>query len=135
MEKELEKMTLEISKPKSKIMLAQEVSLKFFFQQLLDTGDLIGTLIIFGILRWLDEGDIGELTTEHSWLFVYEVAAEFLIEILWMLTMIPTIRRMTVLKEFRPSAGAKDNLSKDIVYLSLLSIMTYPMMLFMILKP
>ena len=73
------------------------------------------------------------MTRDHAWVFVGEVGAEFVIEIIFSLLIIPIIRKHTVLKEFNPTSAAKGTIKVEIVYLAFLSIITYPLMLFMIL--
>lgn len=66
-------------------------------------------------------------------MFIIVILIEILLEFLWTLISVPLIRKITILKEFRPSVAALPMIKKDIAYLAVLSIMTYPMMLFMIL--
>lgn len=111
----------------------EEVSLKFFIQQLLDIGDLFGTFIIFIVLREMDAGTFAQLKRDHARLFMIEVGGEIILEFIWMLSIIPLIKRFTMIKDFKPSAAALPVLKKDLIYLALLSIITYPTTLYMLL--
>ena len=82
----------------------------------------------------MDEGIIGDFTLEHVWLFIIEIGIEFILEILWTILIIPVIKKHTILKNFSPSASARLIIEKELGYLAVMSIITYPMMLFMILR-
>lgn len=112
----------------------QETSLRFFFQQLFDIGDLIGTIVIFGLLRLFKINPAADLSLKQSWMFTIGLLAEFVAEIIWTILIIPLIKKFTVMKDFKPSGAAIPVFKKEVIYLLVLSIMTYPMTMFMIIS-
>ena len=54
----------------------EQESLKFFMQQLLDIGDILGALLVFLILRFMDKAPISNLSSSQANLFIGEVVAE-----------------------------------------------------------
>ena len=95
---------------------------------------VLGALIIVLILKGLSKGAIGDLSSEQFQVFVVELSVEFWWELIFSISIKPIIRKFTVLKTFEPSKVAKTILIKNIGYFILLSIMTYPLLLYVMLS-
>ena len=111
----------------------KEVSIKFFTQQLLDIGDILGALIIVVLLKKLSKGPVNNISFDEFKIFVIELSVEFICELIFTLIIWPLIRKWTILKEFEPTKTAKVLVFKNIGWYILLSILTYPMLLFIML--
>ena len=114
--------------------LWRDVSYKFFFQQTFDIGDAIGALIIIVLLRTLEKPPLKEKEHSQYQLLFWEVIIECILELIFTMLARPIIRKVTVLSDFSPSKYAKCVLKKNLIYFSLLSIITYPLLLFIVIN-
>ena len=60
-----------------------EQSQKFFYQQFLDSSDILAALIIVLLLRTLDDNMVTDLEEDHFMLFVYESILELSLEFIF----------------------------------------------------
>jgi predicted transport protein len=107
-------------------------SQKFFYQQFLDSWDILGALIIVLILRNFDDNAVSDLETKLYHLFIFEAVTELIWELFltWVLPWI--VMKFSILESFSPIKYSKASFKANVMYLTIISLLIFPMFIFVI---
>ena len=109
-------------------------SQKFFFQQFLDSWDILAALVIVLTLRNLEDNLISNLGETYYYLFILESWIEFSFEAAFTLTLPFIIAKWSVLKDFSPIKHTKEVFRDNIVYFSISALLIFPLFIYIINK-
>ena len=108
----------------------KEHSQKFFYQQFLDSSDILAALVIVLVLRTLDDNMVSDLEEDHYMLFIYESLTELWLEVVFTLASPFLVIKYTILKDFGPMKYSWKIFMKNIPYFTISSLLVYPLFIY-----
>lgn len=111
-----------------------EQSQKFFFQQFLDSWDILAALVIVVILRTLGENIVSDLDDRFFYLFLIESGIELGLEALFTILAPWMVVKWTILEDFSPIKHTKKIFKDNIVYFTISSLLIFPLFIYIISK-
>ena len=111
---------------------SKEQSQKFFYQQFLDSSDILAALVIVLLLRTLDDNMVSDLDKNQFLLFIYESLTKLVLEFIFTLVTPILVVRYSILSDsdFGPIKHSLKSFMANLSYFTISSLLIYPLFIY-----